>query len=89
MFSRRPWISQVRLGLSPMWKDGVRENMPGMSLISKLAPDRPLPRVTKSYELQFGQLGNKYPGVQMFFSTLHILVKISSVMSTTIGLCEP
>ena len=42
-------------------------DMPAMSLISKLAPDRPLPRVTKSYELQFGQLGTSTPEFKCFF----------------------
>ena len=43
------------------------EDMPAMSLISKLAPDRPLPRVTKSYELQFGQLGTSTLELKFFF----------------------
>ena len=44
------------LELCPMWIDDVREDMPAMSLISKLAPGRPLLELRSPMSSSLGNL---------------------------------
>ena len=59
-----------------------------MSLISKLAPDRPLPRVSKSNELQLGNLEQVPRSSDDFSYPTYCCQDSLCHMSTTIGLCE-